>query len=408
MDGNSIIQDFMNTSRNIFPTITSLLAACRVMRTTPGPDRPETSKDMSGLYNRDTCFEFHQLLVFTLLSFGEALDSYEQAYNNYWEKRDPQRLVKLENCVKTVYERGSLLWFIAYSRILQDHLKVLQNRWLMLPVNGKKQLDRFFDFTKFAPTKDQVIVSPTGENDGGADEAGSSGGGGVQGGEAEGDRVDEYGNEGGSDDAGNSGGSDEAEGDRADEYDNEGGSDEAGKSSRGRVEGDTVDDCGYDEGMVEGEEFQTIADKKHDLAAVYLEWIRLQVDRFQAPRKITSAAKRVRSPGVNLTLLAVRRPKPKPAGDVMDPWRSTIEDLCANNRKFKGLKRDEITRLLNDKISDGLNQEKKNPFFKKFHPARAQTYKYNATIHCEAALAALQKFPGFVAGDKILKDHIQV
>jgi hypothetical protein len=387
MDGNSIIQDFMNTSRNMFPTITSLLAACRDMQTTPGPDRPETSKDMSGLYNRDTCFEFHQLLVFTLLSFGEALDGYEQAYNQYWGKRDPQSLAELVNCVKTVYERGSLLWFIAYSRILQDHLKVLQNRWLMLPVNGKTQLDRFFDFTKFAPTKDRVIVSLTGEDHGGADEAGHSSGGGVEGGEAEGDRVDEYGNEGGAD--------------------------EAGKSSRsgvqgGGVEGDTVDDCGSEEGMVEAEEFQRIEDKKHDLAAVYLEWIRLQVDRFQAPRKITSAAKRVRTPGVNLTLLAVRRPKPRPAGDVMDPWRSTIEDLCANNRKFKGLKLEEITRLLNDKISDGLNQEKKIPIFKKFQHARAQTYKYNATIHCEAALAALQQFPEFVAGDKTLKEHIQV
>jgi len=59
--------------------IAPLLATCRNMQMMLMPDRQEQSKDVSGLYNRATCFEFHQLLVGTLLSFKKVLDGYAQA-----------------------------------------------------------------------------------------------------------------------------------------------------------------------------------------------------------------------------------------------------------------------------------------------------------------------------------------
>ena len=75
-------------------------------------------------------------------------------FGNHWSKLDPQSLVDLVNRAKEVYEYGSLLWFMAYSRILENHLKVLdEKKWLKLPVNSQKQLDLCFEFTGFARTK---------------------------------------------------------------------------------------------------------------------------------------------------------------------------------------------------------------------------------------------------------------
>ena len=48
-----------------------------------------------------------------------------------------------------------------------------------MPANLKNDLDKFFRFTNFTNTKDQVIVQPTDEVDGGADEAGNNGEDGV-------------------------------------------------------------------------------------------------------------------------------------------------------------------------------------------------------------------------------------
>jgi hypothetical protein len=143
-----------------------------------------------------------------------------------------------------------------HSWILENHLKVLHaKRLLKLPVNLQEDLDNFFEFTGFArTTKNQVVVQLTDEVDGGADEAGNSG--------------------------------------------------------EGEVDG--VDDCGDEGGTNEDEEYSIIADKavssdNHDLPTAFLEWIRLQVDRFQAPRKITSLMKHARTPRIDITLLAVRR-----------------------------------------------------------------------------------------------------
>jgi hypothetical protein len=99
--------------------------------------------------------------------------------------------------------------------------------WIFTDIaNSKEDLDKFFGFTKFKNTKDQVIVQPTDEVDGDADGAGSS-------------------DESGVEDCGDEGGEDEDE--RAakdqvivqptDEVDR--GADEAGNSGE-----DGVDNCG--------------------------------------------------------------------------------------------------------------------------------------------------------------------
>ena len=118
--------------------------------------------------------------------------------------------------------------------------------------------------------------------------------------------------------------------------------------------------------------------------------------------------KRTRTPNVNLTFLAVRCPNPKPASAVMEPWRSTITDLCSTTRGPKEVNPMEIIHILEAKIKQGLKKKGVNSIFKKFNAKYTETYEYNATIHCEAALAAIKKFPGRMTGDAILRDHIQV
>jgi hypothetical protein len=269
-----------------------------------------------------------------------------------------------------------------------------EKRLLQLPANSQERLDKFFEFTNFVRPIDQVIVQPTDDVDAGADEAGNSG-------------------EGGVDDCGNEGGKDEDERTAKDQVIVQptdvvgGGADEAGNN--GEEEGG-VDGCGNEGGENEDEEFKIIADKvvssdNRDLAKSYMEWIRLQVDHFQAPRKMTSFLKRKRTPHVDLTLLAVRRPEPKLAGEVLEPWRETIRYLCA---KFKGVKPEETIRILKEKIDQGVKKTPKYTIFHKFNFSGAETYEYNATVHCEAALAALNKFPGAVVCDDALRDHIQV
>ena len=143
----------------------------------------------------------------------------------------------------------------------------------------------------------------------------------------------------------------------------------------------------------------------HDLYTAFLEWIRLQVDRFQAARKITSFMKRTRTPRIDLTLLAVRRTEPKPVGEVMEPWGETIKDLCARAPGSKGVDPEEIIHILEEKIRQGVQKTPKESIF---HNFSAKTYDYNAIVHCEAALAAIDRFPGAVVCDDAVREHIRV
>ena len=278
MDRKNDIQKFVTTTSTGMPlAITSLLTACQDMEMMPRQEGLDDEDEVSGLYNKTTCVEFHQLLVSTLLSFGKVLEAYADACGKPFED--------LVHRAAEVYACSTLLWFIGYSRMLRNHLKLLhKNGWLHLPANSKNDLSNFFGFTNFTNTKGQVIVQPTDEVDRGADEAGNNG-------------------------------------------------------------EDGIDDCGNEGGEDEDEEFKNIADKvvSSGLYKLFLDWIRLQVDRFQAARKLTTFMKRTRTPHINLTLLAVRVPMPKPADAVMEPWHKTIEDLCV---KYYNVELEETIRMM--------------------------------------------------------------
>ena len=273
-------------------------------------------RGVSALYNKATCFEFHQLLVATLISYGKALDNFAAALTDHQKQPDLQNLVHRTNEIWTC---TSLLWSIAYSRILENHLEILhQNGWLAAPTNRSYPI--YSCFTTFERTKDQVITTTD-------DEQGGN----------EGQEINAL-------------------------------------SADGQLS-DLAEEDG--EGGEEGE------DTPVSLAEVYHWWIRLQVDRWQATRKITSML--VRSPtSVDFTLLAIRDTLPRPVTSVMNPWSNTIRDLC----NAAGIDPGPVIVALGDRINKEASRQHCNPIFKIFATKKST---YSAEVHCEAVLASLLK-----------------
>jgi len=327
------------------PTITSLLTACQDMQSYPRPESQVQSDDRSGLYTRDTCFEFHRLLISTLLGYRRALNKLQKTHRKYCEKPGVQNQQKMVDYIKEVWKCGSLLWDIAYSQILGNHLSVLHREgWLRLPVKERN------------PSFNEESDDEVGQDDGGRDE----GGGG------------------------------------------EGGGDEGGWDDEGEDQG----------GKIEDEEFSTISNillsDSKGIDKAFLEWIRLQVDRWQAPRKITSFVKRARTPPTKFTLLAVKHPEPMPTDEAIEPWKDTIRHICArtrvNRQKFQA---DEVIRILEDRIIKGV-KAKERRIYDKFDSNQPATVPYRCTPHCEAVLGCLSKFHRCVAGDDTLKKCLEV
>jgi len=126
MDRKNTLRDpATNTITGTPSATTSLLTACQDMQSYPSPEQEVQPEDRLGLYTRDMCFEFHQLLISTLPSYRMELNKLKKAYDNYGKRLNIQNLQAMEDCAQNVYEYGSLLWPIAYSQILQNHLSML-------------------------------------------------------------------------------------------------------------------------------------------------------------------------------------------------------------------------------------------------------------------------------------------
>lgn len=362
------------TKEEYSSTFPSLFSACQSMQSMLWPSEPKLSTERSGLYNTATCFEFHQLLVSTLVDYGKALEDLAGARTTYLKQKNEQNLEKMAEYAQNVWEYGQVLWVIAYSRILEDHLGVLRKSgWLPLPVNEKKELDLFSGFTGFK-RKPTVIANPPIVV---KDEADRDGG----------DAVEGYKDEAGQ------GGGDTVKG-------GEGG---AGRDDDDGVEGDNEDIISIIDNAL-------LSDDKN-FAVVYLDWIRLQVDRWQAPRKITSFVRRIATQDtIDLNLLAARHPKPMHIHEAMEPWDRTIKDLYARIADIQ--KADDVIRVLAG-IIDKQQSERKDgvphSIFRKFDPTtRAENHQFQPTVHCEAVLAALAKFPNRAVGDSTLRECLQV
>jgi hypothetical protein len=97
-------------------------------------------------YNLHTCFEFHRLLVGTLLGYGKALDAFAKVMN----KSNATSVGNRERLAEKFFRYYRLLWRIAYSHCLIQHLLMLEAAsFLRLPTSDDKEA--YQGYTAFAP-----------------------------------------------------------------------------------------------------------------------------------------------------------------------------------------------------------------------------------------------------------------
>ena len=124
-------------AKGMISQLPCLVAACKDW-VEQGPSGSEVQ-----VYNETTCFEFHQLLVATLLAYGKGLDALYTAR----AKGDAQTMVLL---ARRVWHCATLLWRIAHSGILHHHLGVLNKKgWLTVPSYDEGNIQMFQQFSGF-------------------------------------------------------------------------------------------------------------------------------------------------------------------------------------------------------------------------------------------------------------------
>jgi hypothetical protein len=159
-----------------------------------------------------------------------------------------------------------------------------------------------------------------------------------------------------------------------------GGEGAAGRDDEDEVEGGTCEN----EDIISMIDNALLSDGKN-FTKVYLDCIHLQVDRWQAPHKITSFVRRVAEQGtIDLNLLAVRHPEPMPIHEAVGPWENMIVDLYAGIRdKHKGQKAEDVICRLKgiiDKTQRMGTDGVRHSIFCKFNRMCAETSQFPATV----------------------------
>ena len=133
--GDKILLQITDNGRidNLVPDLGPLISACKHW---------VNASDVH-VYNSDTCIAFHQLLVITLLAYGRALDLLFVA------RRDGN--VQNEVAMaRRVWHCATILWRIAYSGMLRNHLAVLNKKnWLVVPIYDEGNIELFQNFSGF-------------------------------------------------------------------------------------------------------------------------------------------------------------------------------------------------------------------------------------------------------------------
>jgi hypothetical protein len=95
----------------------------------------------TGVYTEATCYEFHQLLVASLMAYANALGALCKAERDLEEHRDMETMKTREDCTEKVWQCTYLLWRIACSHIFRQHLVLLRRGlWLHRPIDSQREL----------------------------------------------------------------------------------------------------------------------------------------------------------------------------------------------------------------------------------------------------------------------------
>ena len=125
---NSIVQDKLQIPGFSSSGLPKLAAMCQRVRSS---QREEGVR----VYTKDTCVEFHQFVVAVLKGYRDALMKWQKKYDVakkaqtgkvQWGHEKTAEYIELRvACATDVYNFGHLLWRIAYSQALRDHLELL-------------------------------------------------------------------------------------------------------------------------------------------------------------------------------------------------------------------------------------------------------------------------------------------
>jgi hypothetical protein len=149
---------------------------------------------------------------------------------------------------------------------------------------------------------------------------------------------------------------------------------------------------GNDPGMV--------LDGSESLDIVFLKWIRLQVNHWLALGTLSRTVGFPSDGDVKLgfSLLTVNYPdSPRP----MEPWRDTVKNLISRNlNSTRSYGASDVIEFIDVYIKRPI-QPGQHPVFNKWKKG----YKFDAKIHCEAALASLAKYANDVPIQHYMPDH---
>jgi hypothetical protein len=96
-----------------------------------------------GAYNKETCFEFHQLLVATLLAYGKSLEE-------LCDIKPSKAMPEFQKRLQQVWVCGLLLWRIVNSKMIRHHLYILhEGNWLQEPTNDRSTVGMYNAYTGF-------------------------------------------------------------------------------------------------------------------------------------------------------------------------------------------------------------------------------------------------------------------
>jgi hypothetical protein len=109
-----------------------------------------------GAYNKETCFEFHQLLVATLLAYGKALEE-------LCDIKPSKAMPDFQKRLQQVWICGLLLWRIVNSKMIGHHLYILhEGNWLQEPTNDRSTVN-MYNLHQFCGKLGCSDASPDGE-----------------------------------------------------------------------------------------------------------------------------------------------------------------------------------------------------------------------------------------------------
>jgi hypothetical protein len=129
-------------------------------------------------YNEHTCFEFHQILVAALLGYGKSLQAFAKAMN----QPDAYTTEGRRLLAQQFLQFSRLLWRVAYSQSLTQHLEMLEaGHLLRLPSGHEKARYESYAGLTSAPVPPPAKIAKeagkgryerTGQGDGDGEETG--------------------------------------------------------------------------------------------------------------------------------------------------------------------------------------------------------------------------------------------